>query len=142
MLTLDHLGVVVSDIDTGSAHILATLPVVECTDRFDDETLGVSVKFYRDAGGLVFELIAPFGDRSPVLKTLKQNHRLNQLAYICPNIAEAGAALRQARAVPLGPPKPALAFSGSPVQFFWSQLGFVIELIEAPGHRHDFRPCR
>lgn len=142
MLTLDHLGIVVSDIDTGSAQIEATLPVIECTDRFDDETLGVSVKFYRDAAGIVFELIAPLGERSPVANTLKQNHRLNQLAYLCPDIAAAGAALRQARAVPLGPAKPALAFSGALVQFFWSQLGFVIELIEAPGHRHDFRPCR
>ncbi len=42
--------------------------------------------------------------------------------------------------LPVGPAKPAKAFGGAKVQFLLSELGFLIELIEAPNHRHTFRP--
>lgn len=137
-LIFDHVGIVVPDIDLGSRQIESTLPVVAATPRFDDPGLGVSVKFFRDASGLVFELIAPLGASSPVQNTLGQSHRLNQLAYRCDDIVVAATALRTARAVPLGPAKPALAFGGGLVQFFWSPMGYVIELIESREARQDF----
>lgn len=138
MLEFDHVGVVVSDLAEGRRQLEATLPVVASTAVFDDATLGVSVQFYRDHSGVVFELIAPYGDSSPVLNTLKQAHRLNQLAYRCRDLESASRALRRARAVPLGAPAPAVAFDNALVQFFWSPLGHVIELIETTGVRQDF----
>lgn len=138
MLEFDHIGVVVPDLATGGRQIEATLPVVASTAVFDDPVLGVSVQFYRDRSGLIFELIAPYGDASPVRNTLGQAHRLNQLAYRCRNLEEAAQTLRRGRAVPLGVPAPALAFGGARVQFFWSPLGHVIELIETPDVRQDF----
>lgn len=138
MLEFDHIGVVVPSLPEGRRLIEATLPVVASTGAFDDVVLGVSVQFYRDAGGLIFELIAPYGDESPVRNTLGQAHRLNQLAYRCASLEEAARALRKARAVPLGAPAPALAFGNALVQFFWSPLGHVIELIETPAVRQDF----
>src|SRR5690606_14508063 len=97
------------------------------------------VRFFRDVSGVVVELIAPLGERSPVANTLTQNHRLNQIAYRCDDLARAGAALRSARAVPTGRPAPAIAFGGALVQFFWSPMGHLIELIEAPDWVHEFR---
>lgn len=138
VLEFDHIGIVVRDIPEGRRMIEATLPVVASTPRFDDPGLGVSVQFFRDRSGLVFELIAPLGDSSPVKNTLGQAHRLNQLAYRCRNLASAASALRKARAVPLGEAKPALAFDNALVQFFWSPLGHVIELIETTDARRDF----
>lgn len=138
MLEFDHVGVVVPDLAIGRKQLLATLPIVASSPAFDDAGLGVSVQFHRDASGLVFELIAPFGDASPVRNTLGQAHRINQLAYRCADLEAAGAQLRRARAVPLGPAAPALAFGGARVQFFWSPLGHVIELIEATSARDDF----
>jgi methylmalonyl-CoA/ethylmalonyl-CoA epimerase len=140
-MIFDHVGIVVPDIAVGSRQILATLPVTEATEQFDDEELGVSVRFFRDASGLVFELIAPFGEQSPVRNTLNQSHRLNQLAYRCPDLDAAAKVLRDARAVPLGPPKPALAFDNAAVQFFWSPMGYVVELIETIAFAHRFVPC-
>lgn len=138
MMEFDHIGVVVPDLQEGRRRIMATLPITAATPAFDDRVLGVSVQFYRDGSGLVFELIAPFGDSSPVANTLAQAHRINQLAYRCLDLDEAGRALRRGRAVPLGSPTPAVAFGGARVQFFWSPLGHVIELIETQSERLDF----
>lgn len=138
MLEFDHIGIVVPGLREGRRVIEATLPVVAATRSFDDPGLGVSVQFYRDQSGLIFELIAPYGDSSPVRNTLNQAHRLNQLAYRCSNLEEAAGFLRRGRAVPLGTPAPALAFDNARVQFFWSPLGHVIELIETSAVRQDF----
>lgn len=138
MLEFDHIGVVVSDLAEGRRLIEGTLPVVASTRAFDDPVLGVSVQFYRDRGGVIFELIAPYGDESPVRNTLAQAHRLNQLAYRCPDLEDAARTLRKGRAIPLGAPAPALAFDNALVQFFWSPLGHVIELIETANVRQDF----
>lgn len=138
MLAFDHIGVVVRDLSEGRRQIEATLPIVAVSPAYADEGLGVSVQFFRDASGVVFELIAPLGDASPVANTLGQSHRLNQLAYRCGDIEAAAVSLRRARAVPLGPPAPAVAFGGARVQFFWSPLGHVIELVETQEPRSDF----
>lgn len=139
-LALDHIGIVVRDIEEGSSQIIAGLPVVGATERFDDPGLGVSVRFFRDRSGLVFELIAPLADDSPIQNALAQRHRLNQLAYRCSDLDDTARALRRARAIPIGRPKPAIAFSGAFVQFLWSPMGFVIELIESDECSHRFSP--
>ena len=138
MLTFDHIGVVVPDLSEGRRQMTATLPITAQSPVFDDPVLGVSVQFFRDGSGLVFELIAPFGDNSPVRNTLAQAHRINQLAYRCDDLEAAGRELRKGRAVPLGSPAPAMAFAGARVQFFWSPLGHVLELIETSMVRQDY----
>lgn len=139
----DHVGIVAADIDGGSAELEALLPVAAWTARFDDETLGVSVRFARDRSGVVFELIAPLGERSPVAAIAKSKVGvINQLAYRVASLDEAGRHMRGAGAAPLGTPRPAVAFNGARVQFFYSRLGMVIELIEASQFQHDFGPAR
>lgn len=138
MLTFDHIGVVVADLDVGGRQIESTLPIAAVSPRYDDPGLGVSVKFFRDGSGLVYELIAPLGEGSPVANTLGQAHRLNQVAYRCDSLEAAAIALRKAKAVPLSAPAPAVAFENARVQFFWSPLGHVIELIETDQPRSDF----
>jgi hypothetical protein len=38
--------------------------------------------------------------------------------------------------VPTGEPKPAIAYGGRRVQFFFTPLHMIVELIEALDHRH------
>ena len=138
-LTFDHIGLVVADIEGACRQMAKTLGLSHFTDRFDDKALGVSVCFGRDASGTVYEFISPLGEKSPVARALEtKTNLLNQVAYVTPSLAESAAALRAAGNFPLGSSHPARAFGGAPVQFFLSPLGFVIELIEASGHRHDF----
>jgi methylmalonyl-CoA/ethylmalonyl-CoA epimerase len=138
-LVFDHVGIVVRDIAAGCSSLEALLGSLDWTDRFDDAGLKVSVRFARDASGMVYELIAPYGEGSPVAGAVQaRKDLLNQIAYRTRSIAEAARHLRTTGAVPVSKPHPAIAFSGAHVQFFLSKLGFLIELIEAPEHRHNF----
>jgi methylmalonyl-CoA/ethylmalonyl-CoA epimerase len=131
IMTFDHIGVVVDNLDSGAEKLSAFLAPLRWSKSFDDPIIGVSVRFAQDLSGIVYELIAPFGDQSPVSRTLKSKvNLLNQIAYRTSDLASAVALMRRAGAVPVGAAKPAVAFNGARVQFLLSPLGFLIELIE------------
>jgi methylmalonyl-CoA/ethylmalonyl-CoA epimerase len=138
-MIFDHVGIVVQDIEKGVKLLSSTLPVDAWTRRFDDAGLGVSVKFARDASGVVYELIAPLGENSPVAAISRSKQgTINQLAYRVGDLDAATRQLRSARALPTGPARTAAAFGGARVQFFLLPLGFILELIEAKDFTHEF----
>lgn len=138
-LVFDHVGIVASDVTKACNDFGATIGAVGITRKYDDSILGVSVQFIKDSSGIVYEMIAPLGEHSPVAKTLtSKTNLLNQIAYTTTSLADSTRALRKSGCFPLGPAKPAIAFGGAPVQFLFCPLGFVIELIEAPGYKHEF----
>lgn len=138
-MIFDHIGLVVPDLVTGTAQVEQILPIIGWTDGFDDAALGVSVRFGKDKTGVVFELIAPFGENSPVANILKKRDgTLNQLAYRVENLEQAAQHLRESRAVPISRPTPAKAFNGAQVQFFMTQFNVVIELVEDADFSHSF----
>ena len=140
-LLFDHMGVVVRDISLGLKSIKTLLPVIAKTQRFDDPQLGVSVQFLRDGAGVVFELIAPLGASSPVAKIAASRVGvINQIAYRVDDLSKAEEYFRSNGATPTGPPKPALAFGGAMVQFFYVPEGFIVELIEPPRSDLRFEP--
>jgi methylmalonyl-CoA/ethylmalonyl-CoA epimerase len=139
-LNFDHVGLVVRDLAQGFQSISVLLPIASRTERFDDPGLGVSVQFLQDQSGIVYELIAPLGDNSPVARIASsRNGVINQLAYRVDNLAAAGEYFRANGATPTGQPKPAVAFGGALVQFFYTRDGVIVELIEAPGFCHRFQ---
>jgi methylmalonyl-CoA/ethylmalonyl-CoA epimerase len=88
---------------------------------------------------MVYELIAPFGDSSPIARTLKSGaNLLNQIAYRTSSLDSGVKQVRAMGALPVGAAAPALAFGGAPVQFMMLPLGFVIELIEVDRIVHVF----
>ena len=96
-----------------------------------DEEMGVKIVFLKDYDGIRYELVAPFGDNSPVTNVLKRKKDfLNHIAYETDDFEIEINRLRKAGLVPLGAPKKAKAFQGSRVIFFLSPLGFIVELIE------------
>jgi len=139
-LELDHLGLIVSDLTTGRDFLTSTLGVTRWTPITDDPILHVSVQFGETRGHhLTYELIAPFGDASPITNALRTGkHILNHLAYLTPDLEASGNRLRASGCIPTGDPLPALAYEGRRIQFWMSPLRFIIELIEKPGHRHPF----
>jgi methylmalonyl-CoA/ethylmalonyl-CoA epimerase len=140
-LVFDHIGLVVADIASARAHLSATLQVSRWTSVIDDAGLGVSVQFgLAQDGTPCFELVAPFGEDSPIARTLSQGRTiLNHIAYRVDDLSSAAAHLRAQGCFPTGEPAPAQAYGQGNVQFFLSPLRFIIELIEAPGHRHLFQ---
>jgi methylmalonyl-CoA/ethylmalonyl-CoA epimerase len=140
-LHLDHIGFVVPVLEVGISELQAVLPIVWVSQRIDDASLGVSVQFLQESTGTVFEVIAPYGPNSPVAAmAAKEKNRLNQLCYRCDDIDAAARQLRKAGSVPLGVPKPAMAFGGAVVQFFWTKPGFILELIEGTADSRLYTP--
>ena len=138
-MTFDHIGLVVTSIETEAPRIAHLLRLTRWTERWDDPRLGVSVCFAIDAAGLVFELIAPLGADSPVARAARQKRDcLNQIAYRTDDMAVTRAHFEAADAMVLTEPTPAMAFAGAPVQFFLMPQGFVVEVIGAPDFRHRF----
>ncbi|WP_213805401.1 VOC family protein [Granulicella sp. dw_53] len=140
-LLFDHIGLVVADIDAARAHLTTTLQMDRWTHITHDAGLGVSVQFGLGENGTpCFELIAPLGEASPIARTLAQGRTiLNHIAYRVDDLAAAAEHLRAQGCFPTGDPAPAQAYGRRNVQFFLSPLRFIIELIEAPGHRHLFQ---
>jgi len=139
-LELDHVGLIVPDLPTGRGFLATALGITRWTPVTNDPTLRVSVQFGAAPGHqLTYELIAPFGEQSPITNALRTGkHILNHLAYLTPSLETSGTHLRASGCYPTGDPLPALAYQGSLVQFWISPLRFVIELIEKPGHLHPF----
>ena len=138
-LQLDHIGIVVADIERGCETFGSLLGRLEWTRRFDDTGLGVSVRFARDSTGIVYEIIAPLTQTSPVARALQSRaNLLNQLAYRTTSLEPTVKRLRAHGSVPVGRPAPAVAFGGARVQFLMTPLGFLIELIEIDRVVHDF----
>ena len=142
-MRFDHVGIVVKELAQGFEDLARALPLVAKTRAFDDHELTVSVQFAKDASGMVYELIAPLGEKSVVSEALaKKRDVLNQLAYKTADLPASLASLRRGGGFPLGEAKPALAFGGAKVQFVYVPLGFIVELIEDNGHGHHFTPLQ
>ncbi len=138
-MQFDHIGVIASSLEAGRAALKAVLEISSWTEELADPVNHVYVQFGADASGVCYELIVPFGEESPVAKALSSGKNiLSHVAYLVPDLAKAGDRLRAAGAVATSDPKPALAYGGKQIQFFMTPMRMMIELIEAPGHRHRY----
>lgn len=140
-MLFDHLGIVVKSLARGRAGISAMLRVTEWSAEFVDAVNGVKLQFGRDASGMCYELLEPLGPDSPVQGALAQGRAiLNHVAYQVTDLAAAAAHLQKEGCARTGDPKPAIAYGGCRIQFFVTPMRFIVELIEAPDHRHEFAP--
>ncbi|MDJ0387856.1 VOC family protein [Roseomonas sp. E05] len=140
-MQFDHIGVVVKTLKRGRDMLGPPLQIRAWTREWEDPVNKVHVQFGYDPSGVCYELIAPLGEESPVALALKTKSRiLNHVAYLVEDLAAEGERLRDAHCLPIAEPQPAIAYGGRPIQFFMSPLSVIIELIEAPGHRHQILP--
>ncbi|MDC1035052.1 VOC family protein [Alphaproteobacteria bacterium] len=93
--------------------------------------MGVKIKFLKESSGIIYEIVAPLGNNSPVTGVIVRGHGfLNHIAYTTERFDEEINRLRSEGMVPLGPRKKAKAFLGAKVCFFLTRLGYIIELID------------
>jgi methylmalonyl-CoA/ethylmalonyl-CoA epimerase len=135
----DHLGVVVKSLSTGKKHLTNILQIKQWTQPFTDHVNGVEIQFGQDSCGVVYELLAPIDENSPVYPALKGGKAiLNHVAYITDDLEASAKHLVRNGCGSTGEPNPAIAYGGARIQFFVTPLRTIIELVEAPSHSHEF----
>jgi methylmalonyl-CoA/ethylmalonyl-CoA epimerase len=140
MMKFDHIGVAAGTLERGREVLRETLEIVEWSAEFADPVNHIYCQFGRDASGVCYELVAPLDDQSPIGKAVRTRANvLHHVAYLCADLDAEAARLEQAGCVVVTQPAPAIAFGGARIQFFFNGgLGFILELIEAPGHAHAY----
>jgi methylmalonyl-CoA/ethylmalonyl-CoA epimerase len=137
--TFDHLGLVTKSLARGRKGIGGALGITAWTPEVRDPVNGVILQFGRDRAGVVYELLEPIDETSPVHAALSTGKAiLNHVAYLVPDLTAGAQILRTGGAAPTSEPKPAIAYGGAHIQFFVTSARFIVELIEAPTHRHEF----
>lgn len=138
-MEFDHLGVIVKNLSLARRRMATLLPVRDWSTAIEDPVNGVAVQFGRDSSDFCFELVQPLGPNSPVAAALAGRYAiLNHIAYRVGDLAAEANRLRAGGCARIGEPRPAVAYGGRLIQFFATPLNFIVELIEAPDHRHRF----
>jgi methylmalonyl-CoA/ethylmalonyl-CoA epimerase len=138
-MRFDHIGIVAPSLDAGRAELQGIFEIRRWTETYTDRVNQTYAQFGMDSSGICYELIAPLGDDSPIAKALKTGKNiLNHVAYLVPDLAKAHERMRAVGAFPTSEPNAAVVYGGNRIQFFITPMRFVIELIEAPEHRHQY----
>lgn len=126
-----HIGIFVKSLEFGTLEISKFINIASKSEMFEDEIIGVKILFLKDYNNITYELVAPYGNNSPVTGVLARGRDfLNHIAYATNEFDKDIKKLRSEGMVPLGLSKNAKAFDGARVIFFLTTLGFIIELIE------------
>jgi methylmalonyl-CoA epimerase len=129
-LKLDHVGVVVTDLDEAIARY-ASLFGMRVTHRAGNEQLGIVAAFL-EMGGTELELIAPTRGDSMVSKFLAdRGPGLHHLAYAVPDIVKALADAKS-QGLELIDEEPRIGLHGVPIAFIHPKSvgGVLTELVE------------
>jgi methylmalonyl-CoA/ethylmalonyl-CoA epimerase len=126
-----HIGVFVADLSFGCEYLTSIFPIRHIGEPINDPGICVQVQFLTDASGVVYEIVAPYGEKNPVSNLLRQKKNiLNHVAYSVMNLDEKLAELKNLGCIQIGLPMPAVAFDARRVVFILTRLGFIFELIE------------
>jgi methylmalonyl-CoA/ethylmalonyl-CoA epimerase len=135
----DHIGIVVKDLPEGKSHFSELFRICRWTNVFEDHVNNVWAQFGEDQSGTCFELLAPLNEQSPINSALSKGTTiLNHIAFRVTSIDAEAERLCGLGCLPIGEPKPAIAYRGKRIQFLMSPFLFIFELIEAPEHCHDY----
>ena len=100
----------------------------------DDTGLDVRIAFLRGQTGPYIEIVAPLGPNGP-LKSLLSRRLLPSPYHTCyatEDVVATGKYIRNKGFIPLGEPRPALAFGGAIIAYYYHPATGMLELVERP----------
>jgi methylmalonyl-CoA/ethylmalonyl-CoA epimerase len=127
---LDHTGFAVAELEPAIALFRDTLGA-RVGPVFEDPLQRVRLCFAEYDGGRV-ELVAPWGEDSPVSRLVAERGGAYHLCYETDDLDGDFDRLRAGGFVPTSVPQPAVAFGGRRVVFLFSRVAQLIEHVEAP----------
>jgi methylmalonyl-CoA/ethylmalonyl-CoA epimerase len=132
MLTFDHVGYVVADIESCWRDFFRPLfgagPV---TEPVDDPLQQVRVAFLDIPPGFRIELVQPLSEKSPVRRLLDSGRGgVYHICYAVEDIEGQIARFREQGCVKISGPTPAVAFDNRRVAFLFTPQRDIVELVE------------
>ena len=130
-LTLHHIGVLTPDIAKTAARYVSRFGYKICSEIVHDPVQTAYVQLLSQTGDAPFvELVFPDGPSSKLSNALKKGGGLNHLCYLCPDIEEECARLRENGMFILQLPVEARAFLGRRIAWLLGRDGIPVELLE------------
>ncbi|MEO5331374.1 MAG: VOC family protein [Magnetococcus sp. YQC-5] len=122
---LHHIGMAVKS-------IIAIAPNAE---RFVDPLQKVNVAFI-SVGDVVWELVEPLDDTSPVKNYISSKHSLYHLCLEVPDLEEAVSIAKKQKFYVIRKPKPAVAFQGRRIVWLFHPVLGLFEILEKSHTMH------
>ena len=127
-----HVGFVVASIAASVKTFANSLQADWDEQIFHDPNQGVRVTFLvsRREGDPLWELVEPADERSPVSTLAEKGGGLHHICYVVENLEQAVAEARALGALITRQPKPAVAFGGRRIAWFYKKNRLLIEYLE------------
>jgi methylmalonyl-CoA/ethylmalonyl-CoA epimerase len=126
-----HIGIIVKNLKNYKSNFEYLLNAKKFSKKYIDKIWNVEIIFVTSKEGILYELISPLNKKSIILNQVKnKSNIINHLAFKTKNIENEKKRLVKTGALPITEPKPAVAFKGKKVQFFYTKYNFIYEIIE------------
>jgi methylmalonyl-CoA/ethylmalonyl-CoA epimerase len=129
-MKIHRLGIAVSNLNWSLNHYKKSLGWTNKSNIVFDPIQNVNIIFMGDENGVLYELIEPVDETSPVFNLLK---RRTSLYHFCYEVKDIDAKIKKLSGngfFLISGPVPAVAFNGRRVAFLINQDNLTIELVE------------
>lgn len=134
-LVFHHMGVAVTDLERAITEYADILGFQLVSGPFADPLQKVKVCFLARGTEPQIELIAPYGDDSPIKRLLSSGGGAYHFCYEVPDIEKAIADVRARKCLVISGPVQAVAFGNRRIAWFYTPARQLVELLEASGSR-------
>lgn len=125
-----HIGVIVKNINLALPYLKKLLNSKKKSNIIIDKKWKIKILFIEHKKKILFEIIEPLNNKSPISKSLENNiNIINHIAFISKNFKKDKDMIIANGCIPVTKALKASAFKKK-IQFFLTKEKFLIELIE------------
>jgi len=129
-MELHHIGLVVGDIVAAADEFRRFHGGDEIWGPIVDDIQLAEIALVRSGDGLLYELLRPVSDESPIARAAKRGGPLHHLCFAVSDVEGAIADARERAGIVVMPPAPAAAFGGLPVAFVYYRHRGLVEYVD------------
>ena len=127
---IDHIGIVVKDIQKGIDHWEKIFGYTQMTKVVINSRQKVKVVFLKKEDSLLVKLIEPSAEDSPIFMYARKGGGLHHLCFKCEDMQTQLDLFKSQGIRVLAEPQPGEAFENEDIAFLYAKHGMNIELID------------
>lgn len=134
-MKIDHVCIAVRSIDRAAEKLCPLLGYRRKTEKVTNTRQKVIVQFLARPGSLDIKLIEPFGEDSPLWRSLRKGEGLHHVCFRTDDTSRAVKSLEKRGMRVLASPEPGEAFDDALIAFGYAGFGLNMELIDTNRRR-------